>query len=291
MKKTFRSILKKYFPLDLVMEIHKLTEVYNVSTNIKGKILMDLLTKYNVPFNKLGTGTNRYGIQVEGYAIKIALDSLGMVDNKREFLYGKTLYPDVVKAYEIYPNGLMLVTEYITVFSIDDLVTYGDKMRSILKDITKRFFVGDVGIVSKNYANWGIRNEGNDDIAILDFAYIYDMSYNKFTCTCEDKAMLQYDNDYNTLICPVCNKKFNFFDIRRRISNKDQEDEIGDISRLGYTLHSEVEECEIDPEKTYVNKKKNDKYIIKEDKHPKVVFSNTLTEDESIANINKILRR
>ena len=75
--KTFRSLIKKYFPVDLLIKIDILTETYDVDNNTKTKDVIDLLNEYNVPFTPLGNGTNRYGILIDGYAVKIALDKDG----------------------------------------------------------------------------------------------------------------------------------------------------------------------------------------------------------------------
>ena len=92
MEKKFRSILLQYISKELYMELYKLVEL-DVDNNTKGFELKNLLRKYNVPFTSLGSGTNRFGILIDGYAVKFALDSDGMIDNRREMLYSKDLYP------------------------------------------------------------------------------------------------------------------------------------------------------------------------------------------------------
>ena len=148
-----------------------IADSYDVDNNTKTADIIELLNKYNVPFSPLGNGTNRYGILIDGYAVKIALDRAGKTDNKREFKYVKKLYPYVVKVFECLETGLIAVTEYITIFSLDDFYDNQEEMRKILKDISSNFLVGDIGISTDNYVNWGIRSDGS--IAILDFAYIY----------------------------------------------------------------------------------------------------------------------
>ena len=99
--------------------------------------------------------------------------------------------------------------------------------------------IGDVGINTDNYKNWGIRNVGDrSEICMLDFAYIYKISYKLFTCNCDRITLLQYDENFVDLVCPRCGRKFQFSEIRRRITRAMQEEEIGDIRRLGYVLHS-----------------------------------------------------
>lgn len=245
--KVFRSLIKKYFPLKLQLELDKLANNYELNNNEKNQMIENFLQEYNVPYEMLGPGTNRTGILIDGYAVKIALDRLGKMDNRREFKYTARLQPYVVKVYESNRQGLLAVSEYVTIFSIDDYYDKQTEMRDILKEISANFLIGDIGVTSNNYVNWGIRNDGS--ICILDFAYIYALSYKSFGCTCDDNALLEYDRDFVNLQCPACGKKYTFGQIRKRITKVDEEAEVGDISELGYILHDVEEEHEINPEK------------------------------------------
>lgn len=253
-KKVFRSIIKKYFPMDLLLKLEQITRTYDWNNNEKTNDVKRLLQEYNVPFSSLGNGTNRYGILVDGYAIKIALDRAGKIDNKREFKYTKKLQPYVVKVYECLPTGLLATFEYVTIFSLDDFYDYQSDMREILEILSEQFLIGDIGISSDNYVNWGVRTGG--DVVIMDFAYIYALSYRGFSCTCEDEPTLEFDKDYNNLICPLCRRKWSFSDIRKRITRADELKEIGDIRELGYLLRDDMQEMKIDPSKTPVKSKK-----------------------------------
>jgi hypothetical protein len=250
--KMFRSLIMKYFPAELMAKLYFLTECYDINNNDKTQDVIALLKEFNVPFTPLGNGTNRYGILIDGYAVKIALDRAGKTDNQREFKYGYQFYPDVVKVYECAPEGLVAVFEYIRIFTMEDFYDNQNKMRSILEKISQGYLIGDVGISADNYINWGTRYDGS--IAILDFAYIYSLSYRGFLCTCEDEGILQFDNDYNYLKCPFCGRKWSFSDIRKRISKADEANEIGDIFECGYVLTSDSEVHEVDPEKSPMEK-------------------------------------
>lgn len=278
--KIFRSLIKKYFPIDLLIKLSQLTLYHDVDNNTKTDEIKSLLEKYKVPYTSLGNGTNRYGVLIDGYAVKIALDRMGKIDNKREFKYAKKLYPSVVKVYECTEDGLIATFEYISIFTLYDLGQYQEEMREILTEISQNYLVGDIGISSDNYINWGIREDGS--IAILDFAYIYSLSYRGFVCTCEDEGTLQFDKDFNYLICPICRKKYTFADIRRRISSKDEIEEIGDIKEIGYVLNDDVEELEIDPEKTPIEESKKKK---KKERPPKEEKQNWDLSEEEIENI------
>lgn len=246
MEKNQRSLIRKYFNDDLYFELVKVTRSFGLDNNQRSRAVKQLLTKENIPFTALGSGTNRMAVLIDGYAVKIALDADGMIDNRREFLYTQKLQPYVVKVYECIPNGLIAVTEYVSIFTLDDFHNRQDEMREILKEVSVQFLVGDVGITSKNYVNWGVRTTG--DICMLDFAYIYDISYKLFICTCDDVSMLQYNQDYTKLVCPTCGKIYPFIEVQKRIKSSDQEKEIGDIRRIGYNITHDNQLVEVNPE-------------------------------------------
>lgn len=240
-----RSLINKYFSTDLLIEIEKI-RLSDATNNVKGKYIKKLMKDNNIPFGPLGNGTNRMGFLLDGYAVKVALDNDGMIDNRREMLYTKLLQPYVVKVYECLPNGLLAVSEYVEIFTLDSLYEKRSEMLGILKDISDNFLIGDVGISKINYVNWGTRADGT--ICIMDFAYIYDTKMNVFSCSCSEDAILRYDSNYNNLICPLCGKKYEFGEVRRRITRKQQEAEIGDIRRLGYVIHGAEEVVSTNPE-------------------------------------------
>lgn len=239
---TKRSRIKKFIKDDLYLDLFKVTMLGGgYSNDDKGGVVKELLTKYEVPWAPLGSGTNRLGILIDGYVFKFALDKDGMIDNRREFLYAKVLQPDVIKVYECVPNGLIAVSEYVTAFESSDFANEENraKMRKILSDVSDRFLIGDVGFSSKNFGNWGKRTDGS--ICMLDFAYIYSISYRTFVCKCDDRTMMKYDRDFVNLYCPRCGRKYTFGEIRKRISKSLQEEEIGDIRRLGYNISEPVQ--------------------------------------------------
>lgn len=241
-----RSLINTYFDKDIYLELLKITMISDIDNNEKNGYIKSLLKDKNIPFSGLGSGTNRMAVLINGYAVKIALDKDGMIDNRREMLYTRQLQPYVVKVYECTPCGLIAVTEFVEIFTLSDYHSYQDDMKEILQDISTNFLIGDVGITSKNYVNWGIRNDGS--ICILDFAYIYNVNYNVFSCTCDDSVLLSYDKNFVNLICPACGKKFDFGQIRRKITKVQQENEIGDIRRLSYNITKSEEVVPLNPE-------------------------------------------
>lgn len=254
---TKRSIINTYFNKELYIELMKITMISGIDNNGKRALIKELLREKGIPFLGLGPGTNRMAVLIDGYAVKFALDRAGMIDNRREFLYTKDLQPYVIKVYECVPNGLIMVCEFVEIFNLDDFHTYKNEMREILESISNNFLIGDIGITGKNYVNWGKRPDGG--ICILDFAYCYSVKYSVFGCNCSDDAILKFDDNFVNLFCPLCGRKYTFGDIRRRITRQQQEEEIGDIRRLGYKLIQPLQEVELNPEfepKRHQDKKK-----------------------------------
>ena len=80
------SLILDNFSMDALMD---LTEIAMLScdNNTKCVYVRETLKKYNIPYEGLGSGTNRYGINMPGPmgmgAVKSALDDDGMIDNRR----------------------------------------------------------------------------------------------------------------------------------------------------------------------------------------------------------------
>lgn len=276
-QKLYRSLILDFFTPEQCFEIEKISRSFSISNNQKVDLIRGKMNEWGIDFAPLGSGTNRYAFMKDGYVIKVALDKDGKIDNKREFMYSLPLQPYVVKCYETLPDGLMAVFEYVEIFTIDDYWKSQDKMREILNEIARNFLIGDVGVNSANYVNWGFRDDSS--LVILDYAYIYSVAFKKFTCNCSPSSVLHYDKDFNNLICPVCGKKYDFKTIRKKISRADQDAEIGDITEKGYLLSSPEEECKFNPRFVYgafaaifeklikIKKKQNERITRKTKKH------------------------
>ena len=282
-KTKLHSSINKYFNKDCLCELDLLCMNTSIDNNSKIKACNDILRKYNIPFSELGGGTNRYGIMIDGYCYKIAMDTDGKTDNKREFIYTKQAQPYVIKVYECEYHGLVMVCEYVQVFTRDDFYHYQKEMREICKELSKIFFIGDIGIDSKNYYNWGFRS--NDDLVILDFAYIYKQSFKTISCPCGSLELLSYDKDYNVLICPVCGRKNTFWELRKRITRAQETAEIGDIREKGYVINDfkvddvvKLNEKFTDIPKYLKPKQKKEKQVI--NKVPKEKFDDKLFLEE-----------
>lgn len=244
-EKTYRSLLLDTFTPDQVIELEKIQRTLSISNNQKIKIYREKLDEWGISYSPIGGGTNRYAFMTDSYIIKIACDSDGKIDNKREYLYSIPLQPYVIKCYEIFGDGIMAVFEYVEAFTQDDFWKSTKKMREILSNIGNQFLIGDVGIDQTNYVNWGFRDDRS--IVILDYAYIYSVTFKQFTCSCSPTSVLYYNNDFTKLVCNTCGKVYSFREVRKKISKKDQDEEIGDLFEKGYILTHKEEVKKFNP--------------------------------------------
>lgn len=240
MEKILRSLIHEKFDLNTRVEIELLSRRRDIHNKEKQEEIIKLLRKKEVgEVVQLGSGTNRYAIKLDGYVIKFATDHDGKIDNLKEFKMAKRLYPYVTKTYEVTESGSMLVAEYVQPFdSYWDMEKYTGKIREILKKLSSTYLIGDVGITSKNFSNWGLR-VGTEDPVCLDFAYVYEVSSNLFMCRyCSVGAMLVPNEDFTELHCTnkACGRRYTFEDIRSMIGNDIHAHEIGDLSEEGYRL-------------------------------------------------------
>ena len=293
--KVYRSMLLELFTPEQCIEIEKLTRTFSIDNNQKISIIKEKLEEWGIDFKPLGGGTNRWAFMYDGYVVKIACDEDGKIDNTREYIYPMQLQPYVIKCYECHKDGLMAVFEYVEVFNNDDFWKHQNEMREILEEISENFLIGDVGVSTVNYVNWGFRDDHS--LVILDFAYIYSVAFKKFECGCTPGAYLAYDKDFNNLICPYCGKKYSFRQIRKKISMRDQKREIGDLYEKGYILSSSEEVKDFEPKfvsgayddikrKLLKIRRKNAKKMDKKVQQNKVFDNDVLyTEDEIIDKI------
>lgn len=263
MTKNLRSLIHEKFPLELRVKIEVLSRRRDLVNREKQEELFKLFREYNIEgIVQLGPGTNRYAFKIDGFVIKVATDKDGKIDNFKEFKMAKRLFPYVTKTYEVSENGTFLVAEYIQPFaSYSEMCRYADRIREILTKLSSVYLIGDVGISSVNYANWGLRI-GTEDPVCLDFAYVYEVSSELFVCrNCNNGTMLLPNKDFTELFCPNkgCGRRYKFEDIRARIGNDIHRHEIGDLTLEGYLLHSSNVQTELDDKRSnYLARKKKD---------------------------------
>lgn len=254
--KRLRSRILQYFSKTLLEELYRVcTNPVISDNNLKVSAMLELLNKYNVDYVELGPGTNRLAVLIDNYVFKIALDKWGMRDNLNEFTVSQELQPYVVKTYET--NELISVCEYVTLISREEFEEQKDVIRGILSILAESYLLGDVGTVSKNFCNWGYRDNG--ELVILDFAYIYRVQGDELLCS-KDQSILEYDENFHNLRCPTCGKKYTFMDVRRKITMEQEKRENEIAKQLAYKLTKPVQEFN----EGYKDEKSSSLYIKRE---------------------------
>ena len=81
---TYRSRLNE-LPLEMKIKLAELPYQKGMLPSSRKNKAFEILREYNIDFIELGTGTNRFIVKYDGYALKIALDKEGIADNKQEY--------------------------------------------------------------------------------------------------------------------------------------------------------------------------------------------------------------
>lgn len=206
-----RSRIKENFTEEDLQFIKDLANSpYFDNNNDKARVLLQHFGPKG--FIQLAPGTNRFGMLKGEYVYKLAMDSNGIRDNWNEFNMCMKLQPYVIKVYEC--NGLVEVTEYVTIMDKPTFEASKETIRNILSVITEDFLIGDAGTITKNYCNWGF--DDDNVLKLLDFGYTFDKDPAIMYCPkCGGK--LTYDMDYDHLYCQQCATKVSIMDIWYRM--------------------------------------------------------------------------
>lgn len=209
---------------------------------------INVLKSNNVPFNEVGTGTNRFIVKYDGYVIKIALDKEGIADNKQEYVMSNLLAPDVAPAREICNGGHLLVASYAPAFSsYQEFLAYRSDIVKILRKWGSRYLLGDVGITSVNYANWGMYM---GKPVCIDYAYIFPVNMDVFTCVCGCKEMVFTDESFTKYRCanPLCSIEYTDRDLRAKISQKERLKLFENVSEGSFQISTPTMDFEVPEE-------------------------------------------
>ena len=260
--KQIRSRILEIFSKECLIELNKICQNKRIAdNNAKVEAVIMCLNKYEIDYVELGPGTNRFAILIDGYVFKIALDKWGVQDNLNELTISEELQPFVSKTYEC--NELILVAEYVTVISREEFAKKREQMEEILSIISEGYLLGDVGIVPKNFCNWGYRDTG--ELVILDYAYIYRIIGDEMLCSVINEktgercgAMLEYDNNFHNMFCPRCRAKYTTIDVRRRIPTEHEKHENDMAKQTAYAVTQPltiftIEDAENNSEQTEEN--------------------------------------
>lgn len=236
---TFRSRLNA-LPIDLKVDLGEVTYQKGMLASSRRKRCIEVLESSGIEYREVGTGTNRFIIKHDGFAMKIALDKEGIADNMQEWVMSPLTSPDSAPAHEISKGGHLLVASYAPAFSSwQDMCNKRGEIIPILKKWSKRFLLGDVGFTSKNYANWGML-DGRP--VCIDYAYLFPASMDLFKCYCGSKNIYP-TNNYTRYECLDCRRVFEDREIRARISVEERLKLFSQVS--GFELTEEFQEVEI----------------------------------------------
>ena len=241
-----RSRILEWFTPEFMARLHRLVFDCDLTYGDRVRAVQKYMEMNGIDYQMLGTGTNRIGVKIGGYVVKFGLDSEGCIDNCREYMYAmRTPNRGVSKTYEVTVDGFIVVCEFGSEMDAKDFAREDvqDMMSDILEEMQTVFMIGDVGIDPKNSVNWAWRDNGEP--FIIDYAYIYDINSDKFTCECG--GSYHYSNrKFTELTCNHCKKKVTFMDIRNRITESDQKKEIGDMRKRGYIVRAAEQDVPFD---------------------------------------------
>ena len=212
-----KSRIKSMFQGDLLRYIAAICDTKRIESNKEKMIILgDLLYSNGISFAILGGATNRIALQIDGYAVKFAMDEQGYVDNLIEYSLSMELQPYVTKSYET--NGYVLVAECVEVMTPETFQMHRMEILKILDTLCQDYLLGDVGYIKLNMTNWGIRN-GRP--VMLDYAYCHRATENLFTCS-KCGSPLKYDSMYDKLMCTDRSgcKAIYTYNERKRIQGK-----------------------------------------------------------------------
>ena len=212
---TYRSRLNQ-LPLDMKYEVGEITFQKGMQAPMRKSKVVEILKKYNIDFTEVGTGTNRFIVKYDGFAVKIALDGDGIADNKQEYAVCNGLGRSVSRAFELSRGGHLLVAEYCPAFtSYQELFDRHITLERILGEWSQSYLLGDVGISRNNFANWGLR--GNEPVCI-DYAYIFPASLHVFKCICGESNIAPTDQTFTAYKCLECGRVIEDASLRQRIT-------------------------------------------------------------------------
>ena len=115
----------------------------------------------NRGFKYFHAGTNRvvYSyLEDQSFLLKVAIDSVGMQDNPREFKNQHLLKPFGTKMFDVDPTGTVATVERVQpISSLEEFSLIGEEVFDLLnKYILGKFVIDDIG-GTRSFMNYGIR--------------------------------------------------------------------------------------------------------------------------------------
>jgi hypothetical protein len=226
------SLIKKNFSDEFLRKVYDIYSNDYISIVDKTIMFDDIFTKefgHRKDYRRIGEGTNRFVCLLDNHIIKVAYNYLAYIDNMNEVAQSKYKSMYLAQAYET--NGIILVSEYVTVMDKMEFLECQTQIKDILRTLEKDFLginhkdnkcfiLGDMGMSEKNYGNWGKRMNG--DIVVLDYGYLYEMSEREWKRVAKCPkcgSSLEYTSDYSELHCTAhdsnkCDERVNYTSIR-----------------------------------------------------------------------------
>ena len=201
-------------------------------------LIMDELSSagFKPMWGKTGLGTNIVVLRHKKYpgvVFKIALDKYGIADNiNDERFYNR--FPDMYARFICrHPTGIVSVQEaYAPILGKDRMDDLKGRAYDMITRLEKDYIIVDLSPV--NYKNYGITRDGR--LVIIDGSDLIrkpkgvdlmrckkriGMLENGKTAVCGHK--LQYTEDYNRVICPVCEAVYMPWDLKPRVVTSEEE--------------------------------------------------------------------
>ena len=204
------SKIKTMLPKEVIFRLASVCDTPRIPSNAQKMVLAaKVLKAAGISFVPLGGATNRFVVQIGGYAMKIAIDQQGFKDNMMEYALSKELQPYATKSFE--SNGYILVQECVRLLTDDEWYNRKAEILRILDSLSHDYLLGDVGYLAKNRGNWGVRDDGQ--LVILDYAYCHRATQKLFECEVCGEGILTYDQNYDFLMCSnrtVCHARFTY---------------------------------------------------------------------------------
>lgn len=216
-KVKYRKRIKENFSMDELKDLYKLSMNNHYKNNNEKVDVINYMMR-DKGFFELGSGTNRYSMLKDGYVYKFSLDHFGFDDNWVEFRMSPTLQPFVSKTYEC--NGLIAVAEYVNLIDLTTFRANKDVIANILEVLAQKYLFEDLGLIDKNFRNWGFNDKG--ELVILDYGYIFERDDLLMRCT-HCGSRIGYNNTYSQMVCTKCGAKYNIYDIKKMMEASDTE--------------------------------------------------------------------
>jgi hypothetical protein len=166
-------------------------------------------------FKRYHAGTNRIVYKNEyndSFLIKVAIDDIGLSDNKKEFFNQRLMKPFVTKVFEVTQCGTIEMVERVQpITNRYEFSNIAEEVFFILENnFIGKYVLEDIG--TDFFMNWGVRD--GFGAVLLDFPYLYKLDGKKLKCNKVNRngikcnGYIDYDNGLNTLVCEKCGHRY-----------------------------------------------------------------------------------